>query len=43
VPVTDEKKDHVITEVVGKGYSLNGKVIKAPKVKVGEFKKVDSQ
>jgi len=43
VPVTDEKKDHTIIEVVGKGYSLNGKVIKAPKVKVGEFKKVDSQ
>ncbi len=43
VSVTDEKKDHVITEVVAKGYSLNTKVIKAPKVKVGEYKKVDSQ
>jgi molecular chaperone GrpE len=39
VPVIDEKKDHVIIEVIGKGYSLNSKVIKAPKVKVGEFKK----
>ena len=39
VSVTDEKKDHIITEVIGKGYSLNNKVIKAPKVKVGEFKK----
>lgn len=39
VPVTDEKKDHVIIEVVAKGYILNTKVIKAPKVKVGEFKK----
>jgi molecular chaperone GrpE len=38
-PVTEEKLDHVITEVVQKGYSLSGKLIKAPKVKVGEFKK----
>ncbi len=43
MPVTDEKNDHLITEVVGKGYSLNAKVIKAPKVKVGEYKRVDSQ
>ena len=39
IPVTDERQDHVITEVVQKGYSLNGRIIKAPKVKVGEFKK----
>lgn len=38
-PVTEESKDHMIIEVVQKGYSLNGKVLKAPKVKVGEFKK----
>lgn len=38
-PVTDESKDHMIIEVVQKGYSLNGKMLKAPKVKVGEFKK----
>jgi hypothetical protein len=38
-PVTEEAKDHMIIEVVQKGYSLNGKVLKAPKVKVGEFKK----
>jgi molecular chaperone GrpE len=38
-PVDDEKKDHTITTVIQKGYSLNGKVLKAPKVKVGEFKK----
>jgi molecular chaperone GrpE (heat shock protein) len=38
-PVTDEKQDHVITQVVQKGYSLHGKSIKAPRVKVGEFKK----
>jgi molecular chaperone GrpE len=43
VPVTDEKKDHIITEVIGKGYGLNNKVIKAPKVKVGEYKKADSK
>ncbi len=38
-PVTDEKLDHVITEVLQKGYMLSGKMIKAPRVKVGEFKK----
>lgn len=39
VPVTDEKKNHHIVEVTQKGYDLNGKILKAPKVKVGEFKK----
>ncbi len=38
-PVTDEKMDHKIIQVIQKGYSLNGKVLKVPKVKVGEFKK----
>jgi molecular chaperone GrpE len=38
-PVTDEKLDHSIIAVIQKGYSLNGKVLKVPKVKVGEFKK----
>lgn len=37
-PVTDPKLDHIITTVIQKGYSLNGKVIKAPRVKVGEVK-----
>ncbi len=37
-PVTDEKLNHVILQVVQKGYSLNGKVLKAPIVKVGEFR-----
>lgn len=37
-PVTDAKLDHVIVGVIHKGYSLNGKLIKVPKVKVGEFK-----
>ena len=38
-PVTDEKLDHVVVGVVNKGYSLNGRVIKPARVKVGEFKK----
>ena len=36
--VTDKKLDHVIIQVIQKGLSLNGKVLKVPKVKVGEFK-----
>jgi molecular chaperone GrpE len=38
-PVDDQKLDNVIIQVIQKGYSLNGKVLKAPRVKVGEFKK----
>ncbi|MBP6858458.1 MAG: nucleotide exchange factor GrpE [Candidatus Pacebacteria bacterium] len=38
-PVTDEKLDHMIVGVIQKGYSLNGKLLKVPKVKVAEFKK----
>lgn len=38
-PVTDEKLDHTVTTVIQKGYSINGKALKAPKVKVGEFRK----
>jgi molecular chaperone GrpE len=38
-PVTDASKDQTITTVIQKGYMLNGKALKAPKVKVGEFKK----
>jgi molecular chaperone GrpE len=37
-PVADEKLDHVIVGVIQKGYSLNGKLLKVPKVRVGEFK-----
>jgi molecular chaperone GrpE len=37
-PVTDEKLNDVVIQVVQKGYSLNGKLLKVPKVKVGEFK-----
>ena len=39
VPVPDPKQDHVIVQVVQKGYSLNKKAMRPPKVKVGEFKK----
>ncbi len=38
-PTDDEKKDHVILEVIQKGYSLSGRIVKAPKVKVGEYTK----
>ena len=38
VPVIDKAQDGVIVEVVQKGYELNSKAIRAPKVKVGEFK-----
>ena len=38
-PVTDEKQDNVVVAVLHKGYTYNNKVMKAPKVKVGEFKK----
>jgi molecular chaperone GrpE len=34
----DGKESDLITTVVSKGYSLNGKIVKAPKVKVGEKK-----
>jgi molecular chaperone GrpE len=37
VPVTDQASDGKITEVIQKGYELNGKMIRAPKVKVGEY------
>ena len=37
-PVTDPKLDGVIVAVIQKGYSLNGKILKVPKVKVGEVK-----
>ena len=39
VPVSEESENHKVIEVVQKGYELNGKLIKAPRVKVGEFKK----
>lgn len=38
IAVTDEKQDHKIIEVVQKGYKLHDKIVKAPRVKVGEYK-----
>jgi molecular chaperone GrpE len=38
VPVDDAAQSNKIVGVVSKGYSLNGKDIRAPKVKVGETK-----
>jgi molecular chaperone GrpE len=38
VPVDDVAQSNKIVGVVSKGYSLNGKDIRAPKVKVGETK-----
>ncbi len=36
--IEDGKESDIITTVIQKGYSLNGKIVKAPKVKVGERK-----
>lgn len=38
--VQDEKKNNTVTFVIQKGYELNGKILKAPKVRVGEYKKI---
>lgn len=38
IPVDDEKQNHLVILVVQKGYSLNGKILLPPKVKVGELK-----
>ncbi|MCX6736310.1 MAG: nucleotide exchange factor GrpE [Candidatus Parcubacteria bacterium] len=35
IPVEKEEDDHKILEVVQKGYTLNGSLIRSPKVKVG--------
>lgn len=39
VPVDSELEDGMIKEIKKKGYIMNGKIIIAPKVVVGEFKK----
>ena len=39
VPVDKESEHHKIIAVVQKGYTLNGRPMRPPKVKVGEFKK----
>lgn len=38
IPVTNKDQHHKILAVIQKGYSLNGKNLRPPKVKVGEFK-----
>lgn len=40
VPVEKESDHHKVIAVVQKGYTLNGKAMRPPKVKVGEWKKV---
>lgn len=39
VPVEKESDHHKVIAVVQKGYTLNGKAMRPPKVKVGEFKR----
>jgi len=38
IVVTDEKQDQLVISVIQKGYELNGKIVKAPKVKVADYK-----
>lgn len=38
-PVDDPSKDHIIIQTIQKGYELNGRAMRPPKVKVGEYKK----
>ena len=38
VPVESEKDHHRVVAVIQKGYALNGRPLRPPKVKVGEFK-----
>jgi len=38
-PVEDPANDHYVIKVIQKGYSLNGRILKVPKVIVGEYKK----
>lgn len=39
ISTTDEKDHHKVLAVAQKGYILNGKSLRPPKVRVGEFKK----
>ncbi len=39
VPIQSESEHHKIIAVIQKGYSLNGRAMRPPKVRVGEFKK----
>lgn len=36
--IEDGKENNIVTTVIQKGYELNGKVLKAPRVKIGEKK-----
>lgn len=38
VVVSNEKENNTVVSVIQKGYELHGKILKAPKVKVGEYK-----
>lgn len=38
IPVSDKAQDHKVIEVVQKGYSLNGKIVRPASVKIGEYK-----
>ncbi len=38
VSVQDKAQDHVVVEVIQKGYILNEKIIRPAKVKIGEYK-----
>lgn len=37
VAVDDKKLDNTIVDVVMKGYAISGKIVRAPKVRVGKF------
>ena len=39
IPVENESEDGKILEIVQVGYELNGKEIRPPKVRAGEYKK----
>ncbi|MEA2112878.1 MAG: nucleotide exchange factor GrpE [Patescibacteria group bacterium] len=41
IDVEKEEDDGIVKEVVQRGYSLNGEIIRSAKVKVGEFKNKD--
>ncbi len=43
VKIDDKEKDGIITEVIQKGYFLNGKVVREAGVKVGEYVEINSK
>jgi molecular chaperone GrpE len=38
ISVKDQNQDHVVLEVLQKGYMLNGKIVRPANVKIGEYK-----